>query len=113
MARACLSWRDDIASPFSIVVARRSRSLFRWSHVKVVDLASSSFQRGAAAELSTFISKMVAWWTRRSTAASVMAGPGNLRRVAKGLVGGDQQGAAFVAGGDELEQKRWSPPGPC
>ena len=28
----------------------------------------------------------------------------NLRPVGKGLVGGDQQGAAFVAGRDELEQ---------
>ena len=27
-ARACLSWRDDIASPFLIVVARRSRACF-------------------------------------------------------------------------------------
>ena len=27
-ARACLSWHDDIASPFLIVVARRSRACF-------------------------------------------------------------------------------------
>ena len=34
----------------------------------------------------------------------------DLAPIAEWLIGGDQQGAAFVASGDQLE--RWSPPGP-
>jgi hypothetical protein len=48
---------------------------------------------------------MVAWWTVRSTAASVMAGSGKIfPHSPEGLVGGDQHGAAFITGADQLEQ---------
>ena len=52
-------------------------------------------------------SRIVAWWTRRSIAATVTGGIGeDLAPFAEGLIAGDHQGAAFVALGDQLEQHR-------
>jgi hypothetical protein len=60
-------------------------------------------------------SRIVAWCTSRSMAASVMTWLAEILPIAERLVGRDEQESAFMEGGDQLEQARtshWSRPDP-
>ena len=72
------------------------------SRASAVDQGLASVPERCAVDGSTFISKIVAWCTRRSTAET--GGIGKTLPQSPRLVGRNEDRTALVAGADQLEQ---------